>query len=188
MSNDEAAGGGLFPIPQHRIEQGFYLVLFVFVIILMSLTGEWPFDSRLMPLLVGIPTLVLIGLKVLPVDLDAIVDRLNPLSIDANEDESVDLFDQGAEDAKYDPGTQQRIAVVMLGWSSALVVLLYLFGFYFTMPPYVFAFSWYFHRDVRKAGIIATVFTVGATLLFIVLFDVILYTGELGLPNPTYLF
>lgn len=188
MTDETSRRGGVFPIPDRRIEQGFYLVLFIWVGYLMTITMQLQFTSRLVPMIVGIPMLVLIGMQLAPVNWSRLLDRVIPLSGPESDDtESADFADRVSGGTRFGRAKQQHVATVMIGWIVALVVLLYFFGYYFVLPPYVFALSWYFYRDVRRATILAITFTIAATLLFIVLFDVALYTGALGLPNPIYL-
>lgn len=183
------SSSGLFPISEHRIEQGFYLVLLVWVGLLMFFSLDLDFSSRLMPMLVGIPMLALIVLQLVPVDWNQLLDRLLPVSpASETEDAEVELAARTDDDRGHGPAEEQKTAVEMISWCLVLMVLVYLFGYYFTLPPYVFAFTWYFKRDLRAAAIVTVVFTVIVTLLFVVLFEQLLYTGIFDLPNPTFWF
>lgn len=185
---DDVTPGGIFPIDDRRLEQAFYLGVLVWVGSLMGLALQWSYKDQLVPFIVGIPTIALVLMQLLPVDWSGLLERFVTVSLepDGPEPGVEGLLDGGEDDVGFDLAKRQRVATELIGWCVALVGLVYLFGYYFVLPPYVFAFFWYFYRDVRKAAVYALGFTVAVTLLFVVLFDVTLYSGALGLPNPTY--
>lgn len=189
MSQDTLIRDQVFPVSDQQIHQAFYLVLFAVIGALMIVSLGLSFRSRVVPMLVGVPTLVLIALQLLPVNVSKVFDWVLPVSLkprDADSGESAFFDGMSGGDVGFERGKQQQVALEMIGWCISLAVLVYLFGYYFTLPPYVFAFAWYFHRDVRRAVFVTIVFTVAVILLFLVLFDVSLYTGVLGLPNPLF--
>lgn len=184
MSGADETDDGLFPISERRIEQAFYLVLFAWVALLLVDTRALSFSAGLVPRLVGVPILVLIVLVLVPVDWTSVVDRYLPES-DADEPEDVDgLTDRMSTETGNPLGVEQRVAAELIGWTVALVVLIHAFGFYYTLPPYIFALTWYLKRDLRSAIVVTVVFIAVVTLLFLVLFEQRLFRGMIDLPHP----
>jgi Na+/H+ antiporter NhaC len=185
MSDADGTSDGLFPISDRRIEQGFLLVLLAWVSILLYDTRNLSSDGRLMPLLVGIPTLTLILLMLVPVNWSQVVGRF--LSQESGSEKTQRLSDRMSSESGNSPAEEQRVALTLIGWAIALVILIRVFGFYYTLPPYTFVLTWYLNRDVRKALLVTVVFVAAVWFLFIYLFEQLLYRGMLDLPLPVFL-
>jgi hypothetical protein len=185
MSEADANEDGLFPISERRIEQVFLLILLAWIGILLSATRSLDSDSRLVPLLIGVPTFVLILIVLLPVNWTSVFDRVLPGSADS--DEGHRLSDRISSDSGNSPAAEQQVALALIGWIIAAVVLIRVFGFYYTLPPYTFALTWYLKRDVKKALLVTVIFVTIVWFLFIYLFEQLLYRGMLDLPIPVFL-
>lgn len=182
MSAD--AEDGLFPLPV-SIEQFraiFYAVVVLYVAFLLGrgYLGGWANDTIMFPLLVGIPTilvsLVHIGTLLFP----EIEERYLP---EEDEESLMDQLDVDEEDVGRTVGGRQKYGFIMLGWVIALPVLVFFFGYAYVLPPYVFAFLYYFRRDAKLAASITVAFALAAYVLFIVVLQMIPWAGSLGLPS-----
>lgn len=173
---------GLFPLPftirQFRL--AFYAVVAAYVGFLLVTALEFKFDDRLFPYLVGVPTLLITLGHIVMLAYPDLEDRLTP---DEDGDDSVLPGAIDEEDVGRSAAERQRYGLLMLAWVVVLPVLVYYLGFAYTLPPYVFAFIWFFRRDLRLAAITTVGFSLGAYLLFIVTLRMIPWGGELGLPN-----
>lgn len=173
---------GLFPLPftirQFRL--AFYAAVAAYVAFLLVTALEFKFDDRLFPYLVGVPTiLITLAHLVLLADPD-LEDRLTP---ETGDEESIMPEAIDEEGVGRSAAGRQRYGLLMLAWVIVLPVLVYYLGFAYTLPPYVFAFIWFFRRDLRLAAIGTVGFSLGAYLLFIVTLRMIPWGGELGLPD-----
>lgn len=177
--------GGPFPLPL-SIRQGqiaFYAVVALYVVFLLVTGWQFKFENKLFPYVVGVPTLLITVGHIAMLSSPSLRERFTP------ETDRETLKDKlgGDIDADADVGRSaggmQRYGLVMLGWVVALPVLVYYFGYAYVLPPYVFAYIWYFRRDVRLAATTAVGFSVAAYFLFIVVLGMIPWAGELGLPS-----
>lgn len=185
--SDDGSDTGLFPIDDRHVEVAVYTTLLGYVLILMVESIDMSFSAKLVPMLVGVPLMLLIVLKLLPVTVLGTLERYLPLPSDESDGaEEIGLADRLDDDAGHGPADEQRTAFAMVTWCIGLVVVLYLFGYYYGMPIYVFALTWYLNRDLKIAVVVTLLFVVAVTLLFVVLFEQLLYEGILGLPNPTF--
>lgn len=185
MSDGEETRAGFLPVSKRRLEVAFYLGVLLWVGYLMVISMELSYSGKLVPMLVGIPVLLLTVFKLVPVDWSRLSNRF--LSTSSEPDvESDDIgLSERMDAGGNSPATEQRVAAEMIIWCVGLMVLVYYFGYYFTLPPYIFALTWYLKRDVRTAIAVTILFTVVVTFLFIVLFNQLLFEGVFDLPNPT---
>lgn len=186
MAEADSMDDGLFPISERRIEQGFYLLLLVWVGMLLVNTRSLGFSARLVPLIVAIPVLVLVLLSLAPIDWTVFLDRYVPSGpVKEDQPEEVEgLTDRNEADTGNSPAVEQRLAAELVGWIVALAVLIHAFGFYYTLPVYTFALTWYLKRDLKSAIVVTVLFVATVTLLFLVLFEQILFRGMVELPHP----
>jgi hypothetical protein len=185
VSDASGTEGGFLPVSKRSLEVLFYLAVLLWVGYLMLVSMEMSYSGKLVPMLVGVPVLLLTAVKLVPVEKTRFTDLFGDTSTEsADEPEEIGLSER-MDVSGNSPAREQRVAVEMIVWSVALMALVYYFGYYFTLPPYIFALTWYLKRDVRTAIIVTVLFTVVVTFLFIVLFEQLLYRGAFNLPNPT---
>lgn len=197
MSRDElrADGGvrdvddeeGLFPLPL-SMRQGqilFYVVVALYVLFLLVTSWQFKFDNKLFPYLIGIPTVLITVVHIALLASPTLRERFEPETEQASLKDKLGAGDFDGEELKVGRSAagKQKYGLVMLGWVIALPVLVYYFGYAYVLPPYVFAFIWYFRRDVKLALATSVGFTIAAYFLFIVVLGMIPWSGELGLPS-----
>lgn len=173
---------GLFPLPftirQFRV--AFYLVVASYVGYLLATALEFQFDDRLFPYLVGVPTILIAVAHAVLLAFPSLESRVTP---DVEDSESLLSRRLDESDVGRSAAGRQKYGLLMLAWVVALPVLVFYLGFAYVLPPFVFAFVWFFRRDLRLAAVTAAGFSVGAYLLFIVVLRMIPWEGELGLPS-----
>lgn len=176
---------GLFPLPVSvgQFRAAFYAAVVLYVAFLLGRgwLGGWDTNTILFPVLVGVPTILVALIHIVTVLFPELEERYLP---DQGEEESLmDQLDVDEEDVGRTVGGRQKYGLIMLGWVVALPVLVFFFGYAYVLPPYVFAFLYYFRRDVKLAAGITALFTAAAYLLFIVVLQMIPWAGSLGLPS-----
>ena len=157
----------------NRVEFGFdvFLVLFLGVIIGLSLT--YGPTSRMIPLIVAVPTFVavsLIALSQVSGTVGSLVERFNASAFTVGED----VFDE--DETIY----KDRPIARSVGWVLGLAVVAYLFGFVLVIPFFVYG---YLRKEGgherRRSALIA----IGTVLLISGLFEIIfgtaLYVGAI---------
>lgn len=175
---------GLFPLPVSvaQFRAGFYAVVAVYVVFLLGRgwLGGWDTNTILFPVLVGVPTVLISMIHIVTVLFPELEERYLPS--DEGDESLMDQLDVD-EDVGRTVGGRQKYGLIMLGWVLALPVLVFFFGYAYVLPPYVFAFLYYFRQDLKLAAGITVAFTIAAYLLFIVVLQMIPWAGALGLPS-----
>lgn len=153
------------------LEVGFAAFLTLFVGIMVALALTYGPTSRLVPLVVGVPTVVALALVTLSyvfAPVEGLVSRFNasPVTVDS------DLFDAG--ETVY----VERPVLRALAWTIGLLVAMYLFGFVLVIPFFVYA---YLTREGghgrRRAALIGVLAAVTVSGLFEIVFATPLYPG-----------
>lgn len=173
--------GRILPIPitEAQFKLLFYGGTLVYLLVHLSLAWEWNWDNKLFPLLVGVPLVGLIVVQMLFVAKPDIRQRLVP------DTESISmegmLSDSTDERTSYE---RQYSEFEIVGWTIALAVLIFVLGFAYAMPLFVFAFVRSYTGRLVTAVRATAVFVVFTYLLFVVILNLQLWTGILGLPDP----
>jgi hypothetical protein len=145
--------------------------------------------ARTMPLVVGVPTLVLI---VLQFTRDVVRVARGDTTVGATSDAERDRYLDAATAAAPAATTRERedrstsLPVAML-WVGCLALLIWLVGMLVAIPAFMAAFMRIFGRERWVTiGAFAVVTTVAVYLFFVVVLEVRLYPGLLGdtLPWP----
>lgn len=143
------------------------------VAVLVGLAFTYGPTSRLVPLVIGIPTLVALALvtaaQVWP-PAARLVEQFNatPISVES------DLFDSG--ETRY----RERPIVVAVGWVAGLFVVALLFGFVAVIPVFVYAYLRVEGGHARRrSALIALGTTALVSGLFELLFATPLYAGAI---------
>jgi hypothetical protein len=154
-----------------RIEFGFAIFLVVFLGLLIGLALTYGPTSRMIPLIVAVPTFVavlLVALTHVSETADEVVRRFNAAAFTVGDS----VFDQ--EETVY----KNRPVVRSVGWVLGLTVIAYLLGFVVVIPFFVYA---YLRREGnherRKSALIAIGTVMLISGLFEIAFGTPLYVG-----------
>lgn len=181
---------GLFPLKSKWFRTIFYGAFLGWILYLLGTSMDWQWDNRLFPVIAGSLGIVLIVLQLANIHFPAFFERLAPedspgggsrLSKDV-EGVTAEMDDE-AENGRS-RRTRERYELYMVAWILALPILMYFFGMALTIPLYVIAFTWFFLRDMKTAILVSLVLSVFLYFLFIVLLEVQLWEGTLGLFDP----
>lgn len=191
-TTDETAGqeDGLVPIPSHWFKLGFFLFLFVWLSYLLYEATMWDgFEDYLFIYILAPIVYVLLTYRALvliaPQQLQSLIGRLEFLG-QFTQQESVDN-DVEAETESHgreSKAEQERYALYMLLWITALPFAIFFFGMAWVLPAYIFGFVWFFTGDIKRAGLVTVFAVVFIYILFIEILNMLLWTGQFGLPNP----
>lgn len=180
---------GLFPVQDRWFSVLFYGALLVWTLLLMYWSLEWQWDNKLFPLAVGSIAILLLAIHLASLLFPASFERFatvgKPDVADDEDDEIKKHLQEATSSASGRPKAErEKYELVMLGWVIVLPFLLYLAGFGLVIPIYTFAFGLYFLRDVKMSIFITVLITLFIWLLFVVILDVQLWQGTLGLVDP----
>lgn len=154
-----------------RVEFGFAVFLVLFLGLLIGLSMTYGPTSRMIPLIVAIPTFIavlLVALSHVSATVDTLVDRFNAAAFTVGED----VF-EGDETVYKD-----RPVVRAVGWVLGLTVIAYLLGFVLVIPFFVYGFlRWEGDHERRKSALIAVGTVALISGLFEVVFGTALYAG-----------
>lgn len=182
---------GLFPIRPLWFKLGFFCFLLVWLSYLLYEATAWEgFEDYLFVYLLAPIIYVLLiyraAVLLAPDRLRQMIDRLEFLDR-IQENRSVDetVSKTNAEPhGRKSKAEEEKYAIYMILWVAALPVAIFLFGMAWTLPVYIFGFTWFFTGSTRKATLVTVVAVVFIYVLFIEILNVLLWTGYLGLPNP----
>ncbi|MDX1744871.1 MAG: tripartite tricarboxylate transporter TctB family protein [Halobacteriales archaeon] len=178
--------GDLLPIEAKWLYLAFYGLIGLWIVYLLASMDGWRWEDWSLPLIAGIPGVVLVvvhGIRLIAPERYA---ALNPFVREAEEDETLDdvLEDYGValeDESSRPPRQRQLYELLMIAWVIALPVAMQYLGFFLALPLYVFAFGVYFTRDWKRSLAIAVGFTVFIYVFFGVLIGAKIYAGELGI-------
>jgi hypothetical protein len=191
-TNDETTGQeeGLVPIPSHWFKLGFFLFLLVWLSYLLYEATMWEgFEDYLFIYILAPIVYVLLAYRTLvllaPERLQSLVGRLEFLD-QSKQEESVGEDVEAEVDSfgRESKAEQERYALYMLVWITALPFAIFFFGMAWTLPVYIFGFVWFFTGNLRRAALVTVFAVVFIYILFIEILNLLLWTGQLGLPNP----
>lgn len=185
-AGDEPAPG-LFDIDPKWFKVGFFVVLLLWLAyILWETTSYERFEDTFFPYVVGIPIAILIVIQLVVIQRPDLVDRVTPAREDAVEGD--DELQQRLEEATARSGRpkaeREKYELVMFAWVIVLPFMMFYIGMGWTLILYVFAFTWYFVRDLRTATTVTIVVVLFVYVLFIRFLDMIVWTGQFGLADP----
>ena len=183
--------GALLSVDHDRFDRLFALLLLAFIGVLLADTFQYSDDGQLFPLVIGVPTLLLL-VGLLAVQLSS---RLNEAasryaSSELFEvDEVVDELEEDDTDAEQRTLQEERVDVILISlWTLALFGVVLLIGF---LPGTLVFLLGYYRLQADQSWIRTVAFSLAMWLFVIVIFEVVLntpfYTGVLGveLPLPT---
>lgn len=174
--------GGWFPIPvsETGLKFLFYGGLLLYVGSHVALAREWSWENKLFPFLVGIPLLSLIMVNMVLIRYPSIRGRLTP---DTYSRDRMSEALSSSSDVVRSRAERHKAELKIVAWTVALPGAVYLLGFAYSLPPYVFVFTLYHTRDLKKAATGTLLFTVFSYLVFLVMLNLRMYHGVIGLPN-----
>lgn len=181
---------GLFPFDSRWLALVFFVGLLVWVALLMYWSLPWNWDNKLFPLMVGVLAVFLMLTHIVELAIPSFYDRVLPdfgfLGDEEAEDddELSERVETTGLTSSRSKSTRQVYELVMIAWVVALPILLYFGGFGLVIPIYTFAFGLFFLRDVPQSLLITVVITGFIWLLFVVILNVQLWDGTLGLFDP----
>lgn len=169
-----------------HFDRFFALVQFLFFGVLLAMTPQYGSDSRLFPLVIGVPTFLLFGVLLLTQFSSRFADLVGSLA-------TSDMFgfeDQFGEQRAGEPAAEtrlarrRRLAKISL-WMLALFGLVFLVGFL----PATVLFLVGFYRFYAECGWVRSIgYTVVFTVFVVLIFDVVMgtpfYQGVLGIEIP----
>jgi ABC-type Co2+ transport system permease subunit len=157
----------------NRVEFGFAVFLAAFLGVLIGLALTYGSTSRMIPLIVAVPTFVavsLIALSHVSGTVDALVERFNASAFTVGED----VFDE--DETVY----KDRPIARSVGWVLGLAAVAYLFGFVLVIPFFVYGYlRMEGGHDRRRSALIAVVTVALISGLFEVVFGTALYVGAI---------
>lgn len=179
---------GLFDIDPIWFKVGFFVFLLLWLAyILWETTSYDRFEDEFFPYVVGIPLLLMLVLQLTIIRYPSIVDRAMPSRSETAADEDDELqqrLEQATDQAARPKQEQERYEILMIGWIIILPFMMFYIGMGWTLVLYVFAFTWYFVRDIQTAATVTVVVFVFVYVLFIRFLDMILWTGQFELVDP----
>lgn len=184
---DSTTPGSLESVSSRIWSLLFYGVATLWVLGLLVQSLPWNWDNKFFPLMVGVPVILMLLLQMASDQFPSVFARLKPAALEEADDDDLSTEFERAKTSNVSERSvqeQQRWELYMLGWVTALPVLMYFVGFAWMIPIYTFALGWFFMRDVKIAVGLAFGVSLFIYLLFIVLLEVSLWEGALGLPNP----
>lgn len=135
-------------------------------------------SPRLLPLIVGVPTLVLLAVQILR---DVRRMRAGDRSGGTASEQEADRY--SANDTSGDgPATAVAVATPVVGtlWVLLLVFIVWLFGFLLAIPLFIVLFMRYFGRETWRLSVLFAIGTFVVTyLFFVVVIEVQLIPGQL---------
>lgn len=172
----------------------FYGLLLVWMAGLMVTSWEWSWTNKLVPLFAGVPTVVLLLVKLVQIVSPATYARVVPgkgSGSDEGGDESgeTNLEDTYQQIREEDEDTlrprpeQIAYALQMLGWALALPVAMYFIGFANALILFVLLFGLRYFGSVRDTVIVTVVFSVLMYLFFWQIIGLNPWTGTLEIPS-----
>lgn len=190
----EAAGGGadeagLFAVDPKWFQVAFYGFLLAWLVYLLFETLSYTkFEDLFFPYVIGIPIGLLILIQLFTIRFPAVVDRLTPAAPEAataSESELQRRFEEAQETrSRRSKAEKEKVELVMIAWVTILPFMMFYVGMGWTLILYVFGFTWYFVRDLKRAGLVTLIVVVFVYVLFINILEMIIWRGVFDLPDP----
>jgi hypothetical protein len=176
---------GFFPIPigETGLKLLFYGGLLVYVVSHILLARDWSWENKLFPFLVGIPMVVLILVNMVLIKKPEIRERFT--ATDKPMSKMTEALSSDVDDTEtvVERASRHKSEIGITLWTISLPIAVYLLGFAYSLPTYVFVFILYYLRDLKKAIIGTVAFTAFSYVVFLVLLNLRMYHGVVGLPN-----
>lgn len=180
MSDEPRQDEGPFSkVDPSWLVNGFFVVMIAWFLYLFVQATAWTrFETWVFPLAATTLGAFLAVTYLLRFNFPSRFPRLAPETGSVLDELDVD------EPESLSPPEQRKVGAIMTAWAVALPFMMYVFGFSWALPPYVWAFVWYFRRDARLAVIVTVIFSLLVYLLFVQFLNILWWDGILGLPEP----
>lgn len=162
-------------------ERLFYLFIFVWLGIILADATTWGRRDKLLPLLVGVPTGIILLIHLGSLQYPDIFSRLVPEQESAVEEPEVM---EPAEIETRSAAQQRRVAVKISLWIIVAAILAYLVGFVIALPIWIFTVSYALLDDLRQAIGVTVIFEILFYAIFIALLEMPLWGGVVSIPLP----
>lgn len=177
----------LLTVDPSVLDRLFAASLFLFFGVILAMTPQYRPDSQLFPLVIGVPTFVLIGVLLLVQSSDrvsAFVGRFSSGDVFEFDERFSNDTGSDRDDAETLTGRRTRLLAIS-GWMVLLLVLVVLVGFI----PATVAFLLGFYLLNTDLGLVRSIlYTAVCTVTIILIFGVVMgmrfYEGLLGLSLP----
>lgn len=156
-------------------ESAFYGVVLAYVLAVVAAATGYGADARLFPLLVGVALVILLVGKLVATASESVEFAVAGLLADVFD--GLDGYEAGE---RPDDAERYRRDATMLGWLVALLVLVWLLGFYPAALVYVTGFVYQQEGDLRRALALGVGTTVCLYALFIGVLSASTYGGVLA--------
>lgn len=171
---------GLFPVGGVWFKVGFYLVILAWMgYVLGKAAGFTREQDWLFPFVIGVPIVLLILVKLVTIRYPALVERLVPEGGAGS-----DMFAQIMEESTRPRTERERYELYLVAWLVVLPVMMFVIGMGWTLLIYTFAFTWFFTRNLRTAGVVTVGVFLFIWILFVEILSMVIWDGLLGLVGP----
>lgn len=147
---------------RNKADLVFNIVLTIIFLTLLAVALSYGKEARMVPLVVLIPGLVLTGFRI-------------AINLRAKEEQSK------TDNASSDNTRINRKFLIMSLWVVALIVMIWLLGFYVGTAVYTFLFLVIHKEKLLLSGSVALGTFAGLYIVFNVLSKIVLYKGQLFL-------
>ena len=186
----DRVGRRLASVETRHYQIVFYSFLMVWLVYLMVQTRTWEWGDKLFPYMVGIPTAIIVALRLVKVAYPARYESLLPDKVTEGDDGD-DVMSQLqerfggalADELVTDRYERLGMGATMVIWTIGLVVLMWFIGFANALIVWVFAFTLRFFGSAKQAVLVTVVFFVAVYLFFIFILGVIPWDGALPIPD-----
>jgi hypothetical protein len=147
-----------------------YLAILGWVCVLFVMADGWGFKDILFPRAVAVITGALVVVKLVSLHRSSFGSFL-PQDSDTSE-----LTDSIGPNG-LDDEAQKRDVLSMIAWTVSFPIFLYLFGYFYIVPLYLFTFIWYYVGSMRFAAKVSAVFSILMYVIFVEFLQFSLWEG-----------
>lgn len=192
MNDNQEKGGstgrendGLFPIPvsTRQFQAVFYAAIASYITYLLITGRNFSFDDLLLPLIVGIPTIIIAIIHLTFIIFPTLEERVGLSSDDGTDSSEFPTLGPTESDKGRSQENRHRYGLLVISMVTLLPIFIYYFGFAYAISPFVLTSIWVFRRDLKIAFLVTAGFSLIAYVMFIVILQMQPYEGALGLPN-----
>lgn len=173
---------GLFPFDTDLLVKAFFVVVLLWGIYLALQIPTFDREAdKVYPRLLVAGLLLLTAVQLAKMQFPGIVDRLVPEEASTDETQQLreELQETGGESRGRSRRERHKYEINISLWVTVLPVLMFVFGFAYVLPPFVFALTYYMERSVPKALLTTGLFIAFGYVIFLELLNVPLWQGML---------
>jgi hypothetical protein len=168
-----------FPFETDLLVKLFFLVVLVWGIYLALQIPTWDRrPDKIYPRLLVSGLLLLSAIQLVKMQFPGIADRIKPSTDeDSDAQELRENLNSSRDGSGRSRPERHKYELILSGWATALPILVYLFGFLYILPVYVFALTYYMERSLKKALLTTGIFSAFGYVIFLRLLNVPLWNG-----------